>query len=261
MKAPSKVPPYYNLKNTMDLGCWISVPVSLISVSLALVIIVRVGKSYGIPQPDLLRIILTPFAMMNHEEMPAWFEFPHLPVNRNRSLVVFQTTTRLVRRGRAGNLLLLMWSYMGMIIMFGFTCNLRSIYMQENYETPLDTAEQIYKSNKTFYYMCDISQAVCDGVNWLPERVQESFNKTWFTKLAIEGEKVSTEEWYKLQEKMYRDDNIVLVETSMGKTPVDGLHRSKELINSIMGGWELKRMSPWQESLDAHILQLDQVFN
>ena len=119
MKAPNRVPPRLNLINTMDLGCWIFVPVSLASVTLALVIIVRV---YGIPQPDLVKIILTPFAMMNHEEMPTWFDCPHSsPVNRGY---------------RAGNLLLLTWSLMGMVLMFGFTCNLRAIYMRVDYGHP-----------------------------------------------------------------------------------------------------------------------------
>ena len=264
MKAPSKVPPYYNLKNTMDLGCWISVPVSLISVSLALVIIVRVGKSYGIPQPDLLRIILTPFAMMNHEEMPAWFEVPRSPVNRNRSLI--EVTIRLVRRGRAGNLLLLMWSYMGMIIMFGFTCNLRAIYMKENFETPLKTAEQIYKSDKTYY----------DVLGKEPLYVLDNI---WYQKKA---RSVEEEDWHELYEKLNTDENIVLPvcdgcygccnELRNETVNIDNIVliapvRNKpptthyiELSSFIMEGWmTLEKMSPWKRWLDTHILQLDQV--
>ena len=101
----------------MDLGCWISLFVSYFFISLALVIAVKVGASYGVKRVDVVYIILVPFAMMNAEGMPTWFEFPHQPVTR-----------RFVRRGRAGNLLLLTWSLMGMVIMFGFTCNLRAIY-------------------------------------------------------------------------------------------------------------------------------------
>ena len=150
MKAPSKVPPYDNLINTMDTASWIFVFVSLVSVSLALVIIVRVGSCYGIPQPDLVRIILTPFSMMTSEKMPSWFDEPH-PTSSNRSLVEVTELIPPSRQGRAGKLLLLMWSVMGMVIMFGFSCNLRAIYMRVDYETPLDTAEQIYMSDKTYY--------------------------------------------------------------------------------------------------------------
>ena len=253
MKAPGKVPPYFNLINTMDLGSWISVPVSLVSVTLALVIIVRVGRSYGIPQPDLVRIILTPFAMLNHEEMPAWFEFPHSQVNRIRSLVVIDTTMRLVRRGRAGNLLLLVWSYMGMIIMFGFTCNLRAIYMQENYEEPLDTAEQIYKSNKTFY-------SFDSRIDWL-----KTLDNPWYTKLANRAVMVAPEELSELSYKIPRDDNLAMIGSDSwmaGLSPSTQrrIHVSKELITSLnMKGWRVQKMSPWQQSLYTHILQLDQV--
>ena len=190
-------------------------------------------------------IILTPFAMMNHEEMPTWFEFPHSPVNRKRSLL--EVTMRLVRRGRAGNLLLLMWSYMAMIIMFGFTCNLRAIYMKENYEEPLDTAEQIYKSNKTFY---DVQW----GIDWL-----KTLDNPWYTKLANRAVMVSMEEWYQLAEKLDTDDNIVMMVSGDGKPPLTQ-HISKELIISLkMAGWRVQKMSPWQQSLSTHILQLDQV--
>ena len=33
--------------------------------------------------------------------------------------------------------------------MFGFTCNLRAIYMKVDYQQPLDTAEDIFKAGKT----------------------------------------------------------------------------------------------------------------
>merc|ERR1712077_145168 len=65
-----------------------------------------------------------------------------MSTSKNKSIQV-------IRRGRAGNLLLLTWSVMGMIILFGFTCNLRAIYMRVDHEEPLDTAESIYKSGRT----------------------------------------------------------------------------------------------------------------
>ena len=134
-KAPDKVRPYRNLITTMDTGCWISTLVSVASMSLALLLTVRVGKSYGMPQPDMVKIFLTPFALLNAEGMPSWF---------NTVGPTTRYSTRLSGKGRAGNLLLLTWSVMGMIIMFGATCNLRAIYMRVDYEKPLDTARSIY---------------------------------------------------------------------------------------------------------------------
>ena len=58
----------------MDTGCWISVFVSYFFIALALVIAVKVGSSYGVKRVDVVNIILTPFAMMNAEEMPFWFD-------------------------------------------------------------------------------------------------------------------------------------------------------------------------------------------
>ena len=225
----------------MDLACWIFVPVSLVFVTLALVIIVRVGGSYGIPQPDLIRIILTPFGMMNAEKMATWFEFPYDPVNRNRMW--------LVGRGQGGNLLLLTWSLMGMILMFGFTCNLRAIYMRVDYETPLDTAEQIYKSGKICY---DIDW----GIDWL-----KTLNNPWIRKIANKAVSVSNDEYFKLLNEVDKHDNMVMVASGSGKPPSTE-HYSKELISSFdMGGWRVGGggESPWHKSVNIHILQLGQV--
>ena len=126
-RAPGRVPPYTSLVRTMDAGCWASTLASVVSVSLALLLTVKVGRSYGRPQPDLVKILLTPFAIMNAEPLPSWF-------NSNTAGRGGEGRREL---GRAGNLLLLTWSVMGMIVMFGFTCNLRAIYMKVELEEPL----------------------------------------------------------------------------------------------------------------------------
>ena len=72
-KTPDRVPPTMNLARTMDVGCWILTFASYVSIGLALLISIRVGQSFGIYQPDTVRIMLTPFAMMNAEPMPTWF--------------------------------------------------------------------------------------------------------------------------------------------------------------------------------------------
>ena len=80
----------------------------------------------------------------------------------------FGRTGLLVRSGWAGNLLLLTWSVMGMIIMFGIVCNLRAIYMRIDYEQPLDTAESIFRSGKTVH--------ISSG-GWYAEYLEKSDNQ------------------------------------------------------------------------------------
>ena len=72
-KGPGVIPPASNLINTLDPASWAFTFASLVSVTVALLIIVRVGKSYGMPQPDIVEILLEPFAMLIQKDMPNWF--------------------------------------------------------------------------------------------------------------------------------------------------------------------------------------------
>ena len=41
-RAPGRIPPFLNLINTMDVGCWVSTLVSVVAIGLALVLAVKV---------------------------------------------------------------------------------------------------------------------------------------------------------------------------------------------------------------------------
>ena len=167
--APGRVPPASNLVRTMDTGCWLLTLASLISVGLALVVIMTVvtgtgsscgtgcGTSWLRHQLDVVNIMLTPLAMITGGEMPAWFNSPRRCPGR-----------------RAGNLVLLTWSLMGMIVMFGFSCNLRAIYMRVDYRKPLDTAEAVALSGKTVHM---------NGGGWYRDFMRTSDNP-WYRQLA-----------------------------------------------------------------------------
>ena len=245
----------------MDLGCWISVFVSYIFTSLALVIVVKVGASYGMKRVDVVKIILTPFAMMNHEGMPSWFEMSTSPA----------TSIKVIRRGRAGNLLLLTWSVMGMIIMFGFTCNLRAIYMNVDYEKPLDTAEAIYKSGRTV--------TINSATFWL-DFLQTSGNP-WHRLIANTSERYGSkqEEATILRRIALGDGDEVAITPISGRADAwmthevksnktfakqylsgNGVHLAKERVSAIVfGGWAVQKDSPWREALNKYILLLEQV--
>ena len=72
-RGPGRVPPTANLARTMDRGCWASALAAVLAMGLALVLAVRAGRGHGVRQPDAVKIMLTPFAMMNAENMPTWF--------------------------------------------------------------------------------------------------------------------------------------------------------------------------------------------
>ena len=72
--------------------------------------------------------------MINAEPMPRWF---------------FAPDRRNAGPGRAGRMLLMNWSVMGMVLMFAFTCNLRAIFFKSDYEIPLDSSEDLVKEGVT----------------------------------------------------------------------------------------------------------------
>ena len=51
----------------------------------------------------------------------------------------------------ARNYLILLWSVMGTIIVFGFACNLRAMLLKPARDRPIDTTEELYKSGMTVH--------------------------------------------------------------------------------------------------------------
>ena len=193
-RAPRKIPAFNSLMKTMDIGCWISSLVSFIFIALALILATRVGAFYGVRQPDVVQIAMTTFGMLNAEEFPTWFQFERVatPI----------ATLQLIRRGRAGNLLLLTWSTMGMILMFGFICNLRAIFMKEEYEAPLDTAEDIVKSGKTVYMATN---------TWYKDFLQTSTNE-WNRRIAREAKLfIGSDKEKAIYRRLLTEGNTVVV--------------------------------------------------
>ena len=125
-RAPGKLSPIVNLIKTLDVGGWLFTFISIVAVSVALFIVLRVGN-YDV---EMGQILMEPIGMLTGESMPNWFE---------------------KKKSRAGKFILLNWSVMGMVIMFCFTCNFRAILMKSDYEQPIDTTEQLVQSGMTVH--------------------------------------------------------------------------------------------------------------
>ena len=73
--------------------------------------------------------------MLMAESYPSWFTVPYQG-NRLGMQMLFP-------RGFSANLVLLVWSFLGSVIMYGFLCNFRPMLLLPVLETPVDTAEDI----------------------------------------------------------------------------------------------------------------------
>ena len=112
----------------------------MISVVISLIIISRIGRSYGVEPPlDVSRIFIYPLATITAEKMPKCFK-KH---SRNK---------RFLSAGVAGNGLLLLWTVVAAFISMAFISNIRAILMISVYEDPVDTTEDIFKQGKTPIY-------------------------------------------------------------------------------------------------------------
>ena len=148
-----------------------------------------------------------------------------------------------------------------MLIMMGFTCNLRAILMKTSYEPPIDTSEQLVNSGKNpFVY----------GSSWAYDYFKNSENK-WHNlvaaklgffrglaedkaldkKIAREGEDVKLLPFLTVASRYMRDPAY---------KNLPPLHFSSEIAQPYYFGWAVKKkFSIWREALNRHILLLDQV--
>ena len=113
--------------------------VSILSVIAAFIVISKVGQSYGeeTPVENFLWIIF-PLATLTGENIST--SFKKNTQKRNHSFL---------SPGLARNGLLLLWTVMAAFITMAFLSMIRATLMSPVYGDPIDTAEDIFKEEKT----------------------------------------------------------------------------------------------------------------
>ena len=146
---------------------------------------------------------------------------------------------------------------MGMILTFGFGCNLRAIYMRVFYDKPLETAEEIYKSDNLVYLLKH-------KLHYL-----NSSNNVWDRRLANSDKiRIMTHETEsEILKGIARDgvgvaltcfrDYIFMMMNAPDAKSLTNVHFSPVITD--YGGWTVEKTSPWREAINRHILLLDQV--
>ena len=56
----------------------------------------------------------------------------------------------------AGKLLILLWSIMGMFLNFGFNCNLRAVIIAKDYESPVNSLQDVLDRGQTPYLPIEV---------------------------------------------------------------------------------------------------------
>ena len=60
IRSPQKVHPAINLLRTFDVWSWLLLAVSFLAIGFTLMIMIRMGKVYGVKQPNTSQVLLTP---------------------------------------------------------------------------------------------------------------------------------------------------------------------------------------------------------
>ena len=104
------------------------------SFSLVLLLVSKVGISYGVGTADITAVLITPFQMLNAEHLPVWFS-----TREGHGRPFFS-------RGFTGNYLLLLWAVLGSLITLAFLCNIRAMLMKPVFEKPIDSTRDIFRA-------------------------------------------------------------------------------------------------------------------
>ena len=141
-KSPGKLSPATNLIRIFDHQSWSLIGISILSVSVALFMIHKIGQSYGVKSGlDNFLIVMFPISTLIGENLSEGFR-------KNKKKKEKKNEKSFFSPGFAGNGLLLVWNAMALIITMAFLCNIRAILLKPVYEPPIDTTEDIFKLGK-----------------------------------------------------------------------------------------------------------------
>ena len=112
--------------------------VSILSVIAASLVISKVGRSYGEEMVDNFVIFIFPLATLTAEKMTESFKKKNKKRNKN-----------FFSPGFARNGLLLLWTVMAAFISMAFLSMIRATLLSPFYADPIDTAEDVFKEEKT----------------------------------------------------------------------------------------------------------------
>ena len=249
-KAPGRISSATNLVKIFDNMSWFLTLLSMILIGISLLIAYKVGTFYGLQGRDTTLTILTPLAMMNAESVPN-------ECTNNKSSSHFFT------KGFSRNFLYLLWSVMGMVLVFSFTCNLRAMIMKPQKESPKDSTEDLVTSGTIPIVVKGFNQETLlknslnewqqkafgfrysqedpsDTENNLKNLVQKKGTHAIIANPEEIAYAVKNDPYYNLQNK-----------------PV--FHFSQESLESYYVGWITGKISPWTKVVDDHIAIILQV--
>ena len=232
-KAPGKKVSVTNLLQLFDLTSWLLILVSMVVMSLMLITVHNIQQQFGGENQDISLSIITPLAMLTAENM---------------SGSVFNSRTNQLF---ARNFLLLLWSDMGMIIVFGFVCNLRAMLLKPARDRPIDTTEELFLQGKSpIVVKTQLKQSLETSPNvWQRKAAQNA-------RVLGDPRKITTS-----VETLIQNDGthamalpvLTVIWRLKGQEKQIPLHFSEENLYSYYLGWVMAKKSPWKTVINNHI--------
>ena len=175
-RPSGKLSPATNILRIFDIQSWVMIGVSILSVIAAFIVISRVGRSYGV-ETSLGNFLFFPLASLTGENMST--SFKKKSKNRNKSFF---------SPGFSLNGLLLIWTIAAAFISMAFLSMIRATLMIPIYGEPIDTAEDIFKEEKTAMIGMGLWQNYLKSSNdpWLRKT-----GKFQYTRQGWEGKEMS----------------------------------------------------------------------
>ena len=144
-KPPGKLPPVTNIIRTFDHYSWIMIGASICTFIVAMFIVSRVSRCYGVETPlDNVLIFIFPLSTLTAEKMPRCFR---IKTQKKKKQELRKESFFLP--GFTGNTLLLLWTVAASFLSMAFLSNIRAILMIPVLEDPIDTTEDLFKQSKT----------------------------------------------------------------------------------------------------------------
>ena len=237
-KAPGKKTAATNLVTIFDKTSWILTFASLMLISCGLIAAYKVEHIFGGKKADTVLLVILPLAMMNAEPLP--------------------TNKRKNSKGSfSRNSLLLLWSVMGMVLVFCFLCNLRAVILKPTTENPLDTTEDLVRNGITPILNSGLQTMYMStsGNKW-HRKAEEIAHITHNP--ALQKQYLETVVQQDGTHAVLSVPYLVAYSLKDQKTP-NMIYFSKENIMSYYSGWVTAKRSPWKKILDDHIGIIQQV--